>query len=65
MTKKQVNLVEKVAQGSNDDPKKLFQNLGKLPSSVWKGLRVHIEKGFLKGKKTDSWFSETMIFRPS
>ena len=63
MSKTQVGLVEKAANESNDDPKKLFQKLGKLPASVWKGLRVHIEKGFKNGKKTEDWFSETIIFR--
>ena len=62
MTKKQVELVEKAGNEANEDPKKFFQKLARLPAATWKGLQVHIEKGFKKGRRTDEWFSETMLF---
>ena len=65
MTKKQVELVEKAGNEANENPKKFFQKLARLPASTWSGLRVHIEKGFKKGRKTDDWFSETMLFPKS
>ena len=62
MTKKQTEQIEKAANESNENPKRFFQKLARLPASAWKGLQVHIEKGFKRGKKTDDWFSETVLF---
>jgi len=59
MTKKQVEVVEKAVNEANENPKKLFQKLARLPASTWKGLRVHIEKGFKRGRPSRAMGNST------
>jgi hypothetical protein len=63
MTNRQTRFIEKAANDSGDDPKKFFQILGRLPRSTWRGVVAHVERGFKAGKKTNSWFSERILFK--
>jgi len=57
MSKKQTGLVLKAGDASDNDPKKFFQLLGRLPKSTWKGMLCRIDGFYGPGE------SETILFK--
>ena len=58
MSQKQTGLVQKAADASNEDPKRFFQLLGRLPKSSWKGMLCRIENASKAGLE-----SENVLFK--